>query len=92
MTKKQITKSEFVGLPIGEDNTTTIMALVAQSQRLEQEAAKVNRAISSHLVRLAKEAGWDAPAAELRIERGPDGGLVLMRQEVVPPEAKPPTP
>jgi len=91
MTKK-ITRSEFTGLPIGQDDETAIMALVSQRQVLEQQAGKLNAAINAISVRLAKEAGWNTPAAELRIERGPDGGLVLMRQEIVPPEAKPPTP
>jgi len=87
MTKKRIAKTEFTGLHLGQDDETAIVAMVAQRQQLEQQAAKISTAIMAIAARLAKGAGWDAPATELRIERGPDGDLVLVRQEA---KVKPP--
>jgi len=89
MTRKRITKAEFVGLPIGQDDETAIVALVAQRQQVEQQIARINAAISAIADRLAKEAGWNVPAAELRIESDGAGGLVLKHQEA---KVKPPVP
>jgi len=88
MTKKRITKTEFTGLPIPPDDETAIAALDAQRHQIERSMQRVMDAIGSIAARLAKEAGWNVPVSELRIERGADGGMVLSRKPAPPSDSE----
>jgi len=80
---KRITKTEFTGLSIPPDDATAILALDAQRQQLGQQIGRINAAISAIAARLATGAGWDVPAAELRIEPDGAGGLRLVHAVLI---------